>query len=73
MIREYRERYPKVKIVLKPGECWELRDLIRSGELDLAFLLQPETEDRELNVTTLIHEPILWLRHSSIRWLPIPR
>ncbi|KAF6636891.1 LysR family transcriptional regulator [Paenibacillus sp. EKM208P] len=71
LIREYKERYPKVKIVLKPGECWELRDLIRSGELDLAFLLQPETEDRELNVTTLIHEPMALvapLKHSLVTY-----
>lgn len=56
IIRDYKSRYPEVKITLKPGVCWELRDLIRSGELDLAFLLQPETEDRELHIETLVHE-----------------
>ncbi|MDR3586978.1 MAG: LysR family transcriptional regulator [Desulfosporosinus sp.] len=56
IIREYKSRYPKVKIILKPGVCWELHDLIRSGELDLAFLLQPETEERDLHIETLVHE-----------------
>ncbi|HBW34965.1 LysR family transcriptional regulator [Desulfosporosinus sp. BICA1-9] len=56
IIREYKNRYPDVKIILKPGVCWELHDLIRSGELDLAFLLQPETEDRDLYIETLVHE-----------------
>lgn len=58
VIRHYRQRYPQVQIVLKPGQCWELRDLVRSGELDVAFLLQPEVEDRDLNIETLIHEPM---------------
>ncbi|AFH59340.1 LysR family transcriptional regulator [Paenibacillus caseinilyticus] len=56
ILREYRERYPKVKITLKPGGCWTLRDLTRSGELDLTFLLQPETEDKDLFIRTLVQE-----------------
>ncbi|AJY76204.1 LysR family transcriptional regulator [Paenibacillus beijingensis] len=56
IIREYRQRYPKVKIMLKPGVCWELSALVHSGELDLAFLLQPETEDKDLHKEILIHE-----------------
>lgn len=56
IIKDYRERCPKVKILLKPGACWELTDLVRSGELDLAFLLQPETEDKDVHKETLIHE-----------------
>ncbi|MDQ7093680.1 LysR family transcriptional regulator [Desulfosporosinus sp. PR] len=56
IIREYKKRYPDVKIVLKPGVCWELHDLIRTGELDLAFLLQPETEVRDLHLETLVQE-----------------
>lgn len=56
IIREYKSCYPEVKIILKPGVCWELHDLIRSGKLDLAFLLQPETGDRDLHIETLVHE-----------------
>lgn len=56
IIREYKSRYPDVKIILKPGVCWELHTQIRSGELDLAFCLQPETEDRDLHIETLVHE-----------------
>lgn len=56
IIKEFRGRYPQVQILLKPGACWELTELVRSGELDLAFLLQPETEYKDLNVETLIHE-----------------
>ncbi|MEK5417101.1 LysR family transcriptional regulator [Paenibacillus sp. FSL L8-0708] len=58
IIKEFRAKYPKVQILLKPGACWELSDFVRSGELDLAFLLQPETEDKDLNIETLVHEPM---------------
>ena len=56
IIQEYRQLYPQVKIILKPGECWEMREKVRSGELDLAFLLMSELEDRELHIETLIEE-----------------
>ncbi|MDT3424752.1 DNA-binding transcriptional LysR family regulator [Paenibacillus forsythiae] len=56
IIREYRERFPQVEMILKPGFCWDLRGMIRSGEVDLAFLLQPESEDRELHAETLVQE-----------------
>ncbi|MEC0169548.1 LysR family transcriptional regulator [Paenibacillus graminis] len=56
IIKEFRGRYPQVQITLKPGACWELTESVRSGELDLVFLLQPETEYKDLHTETLIHE-----------------
>lgn len=56
IIKEFRSRHPQVQITLKPGACWELTEFVRSGELDLAFLLQPETEYKEMYCDTLIHE-----------------
>ncbi|WP_150271621.1 LysR family transcriptional regulator [Paenibacillus tepidiphilus] len=56
IIQEFRGRYPAVQITLKPGVCWELADMVRSGELDLAFLLQPETEYKDLRTDTLVQE-----------------
>ncbi|MNI45361.1 HTH-type transcriptional regulator GltR [compost metagenome] len=56
IIKEFRGRYPQVQITLKPGACWELTEFVRSGELDLVFLLQPETEYKDLHTETLIHE-----------------
>lgn len=69
IIKEFRGRYPQVQITLKPGACWELTELVRSGELDLAFLLQPETEYKDLHSETLIHEPMTLvapLQHSLL-------
>ena len=56
IIKEFRDLYPQVQIILKPGACWELIESIRSGELDIAFLLQPETEYKDMYIETLIHE-----------------
>ncbi|AKG37712.1 LysR family transcriptional regulator [Paenibacillus durus] len=56
IIREFRGRFPQVEMILKPGYCWELLEMIRSGELDLAFLLEPEREDKDLHIETLVHE-----------------
>ncbi|MDO7905610.1 LysR family transcriptional regulator [Paenibacillus sp. JX-17] len=56
IIQEYKERYPQVKMILKPGLCWQMGDQLRSGELDLAFLLQPQHEDKDLNISVLIEE-----------------
>lgn len=56
IIKDFRSRYPEVQITLKPGACWELTEFVRSGEMDLAFLLQPETEYKDMYCNTLIHE-----------------
>ncbi|KAA9006577.1 LysR family transcriptional regulator [Paenibacillus spiritus] len=56
VIRDFRSRYPGVELVLKPGPCGHLLDLARTGELDLALILQPVTEDRDLEIATLIQE-----------------
>lgn len=56
IIREFRDKLPEVKLILKPGVCWEFPDRIRSGDLDLAFLLQPEIKERDLYSKTLVQE-----------------
>lgn len=56
IIKRFRGKYPQVQITLKPGQCWDLTESVRSGELDLAFLLQPETEYKDLYSESLIQE-----------------
>lgn len=56
IIREYRQLFPKVKIILKPGLCWEMSDSVHSGELDLAFLLQSANSDKDLHMEVLVEE-----------------
>ncbi|KEO83932.1 LysR family transcriptional regulator [Tumebacillus flagellatus] len=59
LLQEFRRQHPTVKIVLRPGLCWQLRQQVRSGELDLAFLLDEEKpEGNDLHAEVLMPEPI---------------
>ncbi|ASS75552.1 LysR family transcriptional regulator [Tumebacillus algifaecis] len=56
IIREYRRLFPQVKIVLRPGHCPEMRQQVRNGQIDFAFLLEPEGETSDLYRETLVVE-----------------
>ncbi|MDF2935208.1 MAG: transcriptional regulator [Paenibacillaceae bacterium] len=56
VIREFKSRYPAVQIILKPGVCWEMTERIKSGEMDLVFMLQLPTEDKDLHIEPLVEE-----------------
>lgn len=56
IIREYKSLFPQVKIILKPGQCWEIRNQIRNGEVDLGFILEPESQVPDLHIETLVIE-----------------
>lgn len=59
LIQEFKKKFPQVKIILKPGLCWLMRQMVRKGELDVAFLLEPTQEEQEdLEISTIIEEPI---------------
>lgn len=73
IIREYRQRFPKVKIILRPGLCWEMNEMVRSGELDMAFLLQPEANDRDLHREVLIEEKMALIAQTGHPLALLPR
>jgi DNA-binding transcriptional LysR family regulator len=56
IIQEYTSLFPQVKIILRPGLCWELRSMARSGEMDVVFLLEPEVTEQDLHIETLVIE-----------------
>jgi DNA-binding transcriptional LysR family regulator len=56
VVQEYKRRFPQVKLVLKPGHCWEMRRLVRSGELDVAFLMEQRTDENDAD---LVIEPLV--------------
>ncbi len=59
VIKEYRQLYPQVKIILKPGACWDLRNQVRHGQVDIAFVLEPDHEATDLHIETLVEEKIV--------------
>jgi DNA-binding transcriptional LysR family regulator len=59
LLQEFRRNFPTVKIILRPGLCWQLRQQVRSGEIDLAFLLDEDKgEGNDLHAEVLTAEPI---------------
>jgi DNA-binding transcriptional LysR family regulator len=56
IIREFKSRYTEANIILKPGQCWEMSERLRTGELDLAFKLEMESEEKDLQKETLVVE-----------------
>lgn len=62
VIQEYKRAFPRVKIILKPGYCWEMRQLVRKGELDIAFLMEPEHDgENDLHIESLVTESMALL------------
>ncbi|UOY93357.1 LysR family transcriptional regulator [Ectobacillus sp. JY-23] len=61
IIQTYRERYPRVNILLKSGSCWDLQAQLRRGELDVAFFLQAPFTDHELYTETLVDEKLMFI------------
>lgn len=56
VIREFKSRYHSVQIILKPGQCWEMGNYLKSGEMDLVFMLGIPMEDKELSSEVLVEE-----------------
>lgn len=61
IVREFRNRFPQVNIIIKSGVCSELKKSVINGELDLCFLLEDRstmTENENLNFTYYSKEPL---------------
>ena len=44
VLREFRQSYPKCVIRIEPGDHWQQLDLLRSGQIDIAVVLEPPTQ-----------------------------
>lgn len=67
ILREYRKKYPQVKITLKSSTFWGVREELRQGKTDIAFFLESVQEEEDLHIEKLITEPmalILPFEHS---------
>jgi DNA-binding transcriptional LysR family regulator len=60
VLKQFQSRYPKVQLVFRPGiPDAQIRTLLASGELDVAFLLEPPVDSDSLAVEPLCPEPIV--------------
>lgn len=59
ILKEYKQSFPKVNIILKNSICSELRSKLHSGELDIIFTIEPEIIDKDLVVKNLKDESMV--------------
>lgn len=61
IFQEYKKRYPQVEIFLKIGPWWDLQEGLHKGELDIAFLWEPEVDEPDLVMENLIEEKMCFI------------
>jgi DNA-binding transcriptional LysR family regulator len=58
VLARFRERFPRVKLVFRPGNCTDLMRRVADGSLDVVFVLDEETSHPGVRSTPLRREPI---------------
>ncbi|URZ14511.1 LysR family transcriptional regulator [Clostridium felsineum] len=61
ILRKYKEKYPKVSIVLKNSTCSDLRKRLYSGEFDVIFTIEPNIQDDNLVIKKLKEEKMVMI------------
>lgn len=56
LISSFKVNHPETDLVIRHGTCNELRELVRTGQLDLAFQIEPQREFSDLVTTLLVEE-----------------
>lgn len=73
VIRRFQERHPRVRLLLKPGICADLRRAIGDGTLDLAFVMEAPGSLTTLAARDLIPEEIVVLVHPGHPLAELPQ
>jgi DNA-binding transcriptional LysR family regulator len=58
LLHTFRTRYPRVHLIFHPSPVSELRDLIRTGSIDVAFVFEEEDREGGPGDEPLAREPI---------------
>ena len=61
VLRQFRERFPLVKLLFRPSSFLDIRRSVSEGEVDAAFLIEEPVHSIALTVEHLIAEPLLLL------------
>ncbi|WP_235824919.1 LysR family transcriptional regulator [Bacillus salipaludis] len=59
VLREYRKKFPHVKIRLSNASCGDNKRFILNGSADIAFVMLPQLQESDLVVHSLLDEPIV--------------
>ncbi len=65
LIQAYKERYPKVKLVLKLGSCSDIHNWVRKNIADCGFLLGTPANPSDLVMKPLSHEPMTLIARNN--------
>lgn len=61
ILHEFTNKYPQVTVTLKSSTCWQLRDELKQGKIDVAFLLDNDRKENDLHVEKLVNEPMVFI------------
>lgn len=61
LVRQYSNLYPDVNLEIYYGDCAELRQMVRNGQLDVAFQLEGERNFSQLTCIPLGVEPLCFI------------
>ncbi|KAA6448530.1 LysR family transcriptional regulator [Bacillus swezeyi] len=61
ILHEFTNKYPQVTVTLKSSTCWQLRDELKQGKIDVAFLLDKERKEDDLHIEKLVTEPMVFV------------
>lgn len=56
LISSFKASHPETDLIIRHGTCSELRELVRTGQLDLAFQIEPQKDFSDLVTTLLVEE-----------------
>lgn len=72
VMREFRQSYPKCVIRIEPGDHGEQLELLGSGRIDLAIVLEPAREHRELVFVPLFQDELRFIVAPLHPWATAP-
>jgi DNA-binding transcriptional LysR family regulator len=58
LLRTFRTRYPRVHLIFHPSPAGELRDLVRTGSIDVAFVFEQLDHEGRPGDEPLAREPV---------------
>jgi DNA-binding transcriptional LysR family regulator len=58
LLQVYKERFPKVKLILKMGICNDVSDWVRKNIVDIGFLITTPITSTDLVIEKITHEPM---------------
>lgn len=57
LIQNFKKNWPSLELVVRHGICSELREMVRTGQLDLAFQIETNCSYADLHTEILVQEP----------------